>query len=121
MSNPLLRAITSPWVGLIAMVMVIVLGLTLIATSLTAARTEAALRARIAAMAAENRQTAAVWGAKLAACQAGGTPAGRANRVTAATLSDAARAQQLAQNAPAGFDVCARMESADQAVLETLK
>jgi hypothetical protein len=27
----------------------------------------------------------------------------------------------MAQNAPAGFDVCARMESADQAVLETLK
>jgi hypothetical protein len=41
--------------------------------------------------------------------------------VTAAALSNAARAQQLAQNAPAGFDVCARMESADQAVLETLK
>jgi hypothetical protein len=120
MSNPLMRVITSPWVGLIAMVMVIVLGLALTATSLTAARTEATLRGRIAAMAAENRQTAAVWGAKLAACEAA-APAVRGDRVTAATLSDAARAQQLAQNAPAGFDVCARMESADQAVLETLK
>ena len=121
MSNPVMRVFTSPWAGLVAMIMVIVLGLALIATSLTAARTETALRSRIAALTAENRQTAAVWGAKLAACQAGGIPAGRANRVTAAALSNTARAQQLAQNAPAGFDVCARMESADQAVLETLK
>jgi len=121
MSNPLMRVITSPWAGLVAMVMVIVLGLALIATSLTAARTETALRGRIAAMAAETRQTAAVWGAKLAACEAGSGAAVRGGRVTAATLSDAARAKQLAQNAPAGFDVCARMESADQAVLETLK
>jgi hypothetical protein len=29
-------------------------------------------------------------------------------------------AEQLAANPPAGFDVCARMESADQAVLRAL-
>ena len=119
MSNPLMRVITSPWAGLVAMVMVIVLGLALIATSLTAARTETALRGRIAAMAAENRQTAAVWGAKLAACEVGAVQNG--SRVTAAALSNEARAKELAKNAPAGFDVCARMESADRAVLETLK
>jgi len=120
MSNPFMRTLTSPWAGLIAMVAVILLGLALTFTSLTAARTEAVLRAKIAALVAENRQAGAVWSAKLAACEIAGAPGGR-GRVTAAALSDEARAQQLAQNAPAGFDVCARMESADQAVLETLK
>ena len=118
MSNPLMRVLTSPWAGFVAMLAVVVLGLALTFTSLTAARTEAALRAKIAALVTENRQVGAVWGAKLAACEVGGGSA--RGRVTAAALSDAARAQQLAQNAPAGFDVCARMESADQAVLKAL-
>jgi hypothetical protein len=30
-------------------------------------------------------------------------------------------AQRLVKEPPAGFDVCARMESADQAVLDSLK
>jgi hypothetical protein len=60
-----------------------------------------------------------VWGAKLAACEVGAVQNG--SRVTAAALSNEARAKELAKNAPAGFDVCARMESADRAVLETLK
>jgi len=120
MSNPFVRALTSPWAGFVAMIAVIVLGLALAYTSLTAARSEAALRAKIAALVAENRQTGAVLSAKLAACEVAGAT-GRGGRVTAAALSNEARAQQLAQNAPAGFDVCARMESADQAVLETLK
>lgn len=119
MNNALMRALANPWVGLVALVAVIVLGLALIATALTAARTEAALRASIAALTAENRRVGAVWGARLAACETGG--ARGPGRVTAAALSDSARAEQLARNAPAGFDVCARMESADQAVLETLK
>ena len=67
----------------------------------------------------ENRQIGAVWGAKLAACEVGVAQA--RERVTGVELTNEARAQALAKNAPAGFDVCARMESADQAVLETLK
>jgi hypothetical protein len=50
-----------------------------------------------------------------------GVAQGHGGRVTAADLTNEARAQALAKNAPAGFDVCARMESADRAVLETLK
>jgi hypothetical protein len=117
--NPLMRMLSSPWAGLAAVTGVIVLGLALIATSLTAAQTEAMLRGKIAALTAENRQAGAIWTAKLAACEAGGQVA--RGRVTEAALSDEARARALAQKAPAGFDVCARMESADQAVLETLK
>lgn len=119
MSNALLQALASRWLAIAAIFLVIVLGLALTATSLIAARTETGLRSRIAELTLENRRAGAVWGAKLAACEVGGAP-GR-GRVTAAALSDEARAKELAQNAPSGFDVCARMESADQAVLETLK
>jgi hypothetical protein len=119
MSNPLMQVLASRWLALGAILAVAALGLALVVTSLTAARTEAALRQRIADLVRENRQAGAVWGAKLAACEVGGAQ-GR-GRVTAATLSNEARAKALAQNAPTGFDVCARMESADQAVLETLK
>ena len=119
MSNPLMQALASRWLTLAALILVVVLGLALAATSVISARTEAALRNRIADLTLENRRSGAVWNAKLAACENG---AGHSRgRVTAATLSNEARAKEMARNAPAGFDVCARMESADQAVLETLK
>ena len=119
MSHPLMRALTSRWLVLACFAVIVALGAALTATVLTATRTEAALRARIAELGRENRQVAAVWGAKLAACEVGVVQSG--SRVTAAALSNEARAKELAQKAPAGFDVCARMESADRAVLETLK
>lgn len=120
MSHPLMRALTSRWLVLACFAVIIALGAALTATVLTATRTETALRARIAELGRENRQAVAVWGAKLAACEVGAVQGG-GSRVTAAALSNEARAKQLAQKAPAGFDVCARMESADRAVLETLK
>jgi hypothetical protein len=119
MSRPLTRALASRWLAFGAVLVVAALGVALIMTSLTAAKTEAGLRARIAELMRENRQIGAVWGAKLAACEVGAVQNG--SRVTAAALSNEARAKELAKNAPAGFDVCARMESADRAVLETLK
>ncbi|MDB5425333.1 MAG: hypothetical protein JWQ29_2749, partial [Phenylobacterium sp.] len=72
MNNSLLRALANPWAGLAALVAVIVLGLALIVTALTAARTETALRGRIAALTAECRRAGEVWGANLAACETGG-------------------------------------------------
>jgi hypothetical protein len=119
MSNPLMHVLASRWLALAATLAVAALGLALVITSVTAARTEAALRQRIADLVRENRQVGAVWGAKLAACETGGAQGH--GRVTAAALSNEDRAKKMAQHAPAGFDVCARMESADQAVLETLK
>ena len=119
MSNLLMQVLASRWLALAALLAMAALGLALVITSLTAARTEAALRQRIAELVHENRQAGAVWGARLAACETGQAQ-GR-DRVTGAALSNEARARRLAQNAPTGFDVCARMESADQAVLETLK
>jgi len=119
LSRPLSRALAVQWLALAAVLVMAALGVALIVTSVTAARTENALRARIAELVRENRKIGAVWGAKLAACEVG-VAQGR-GRVTAADLTNEARAQALARNAPAGFDVCARMESADRAVLETLK
>lgn len=115
----MMQAIVSRWVAFAAILALAALGLALVITTVTAARTEAALRQRIADLVRENRQSGAIWGAKLAACEIGAaqTP----QRVTAAALSNEERAKALARNAPAGFDVCARMESADRAVLETLK
>jgi hypothetical protein len=120
LSRPLSRALAVQWLALAAVLVMAALGVALIVTSITAARTEAALRARIAELVRENRKIGAVWGAKLAACEVG-VAQGHGGRVTAADLTNEARAQALAKNAPAGFDVCARMESADRAVLETLK
>ena len=42
-------------------------------------------------------------------------------RLINAALTPQQKAQQLAGREPQGFDVCARMESADRAVLETLR
>jgi hypothetical protein len=119
MSHPLMRVLASRWLTFACFAVIIALGAVLTTTVLTATRTETALRARIAALGSENRQAAAVWRAKLAACEVGAVQ--RGSRVTPAALSNEARAKELAQKAPAGFDVCARMESADRAVLETLK
>lgn len=114
-----MQPLTSRWLTLVAFIAVVALGLALTATSLSAARTEAALRHQITELVRQNRQAGAVWGARLATCETGGG-AGR-GRVTNAAISGAERARELARTSPAGFDVCARMESADQAVLETLK
>ncbi len=105
-------------VGLLALAGVIVLGAALIATATSAGRTEAALRARIAELTRVNARQAIYWQARLQACEAAG-PGQGGDGLAHASAED--RARRLAAAQPAGFDVCARMESADQAVLQTLK
>ena len=114
-----MQALTGRWLALAALIATVALGLALTATSLSAARTEAALRHQIAELVRQNRQAGALWGAKLASCETAGNAS--PGRVTNAALSPTERARELARKSPAGFDVCARMESADQAVMETLK
>ena len=96
-----------------------------------AEKTETFLRARIAALATHD---ASQLQAELVSCRATVRSYATAMSASAprvetaplttpvkATAGDRARmAADLARNAPAGFDVCARMESADQAVLRTL-
>ena len=119
--RPLIQAFTSPVAGPVGFALAIVMCALLVATSLTAAHNEAALRARVGELSAQNLRTGAVLHARLAACE-GATP-GSLPRETAGGPADSspqARAERLA-GSPAGFDVCARMESADRAVLETLR
>jgi hypothetical protein len=113
-----LKALTSRYTGPLASLLVIVLGLALMATSISAGRTEAGLRARIANLTEVNTRLGTYWQARLRSCEsaaAGGT----SEALSKGSPED--RARRLAARAPAGFDVCARMESADQAVLRTLK
>ena len=109
--------LTGRFVSLAALIAVIVLGTVLAVTSVSAARTEAQLRARIAELVRINGRQGAYWNAKLAACEAGPDRGGE--RV--ADASPEARARRLASRELAGFDGCARMENADRAVLETLR
>lgn len=92
----------------------------LIITHLSAARDEADLKAQISSLTIEKQRNGLALHARLAACEGGPADVAR-NRLKDANLSPAERAKRLAANEPVGFDVCARMESADRAVLESLK
>ncbi|MGZ5956652.1 MAG: hypothetical protein ACXWKT_20515 [Caulobacteraceae bacterium] len=112
------EAFTHPWAGPVGFALSLIMCGLLIATSLTAARTEAQLRARITELARQDARTGALLYAKLAACESA-LPPGPGGAAAPGTIQD--RAQRLASRGPEGFDVCARMESADRAVLENLR
>jgi hypothetical protein len=104
----------------------------LAATTLQARRKEDFLRGRIAALATHD---ASQLQAELVSCRATvrsyavamsastsrdeGEP-GRTTRIKATRQDPQSLAAELAGTRPVGFDVCARMESADQAVLKAL-
>jgi hypothetical protein len=103
--------------GLLALSVVLAIAL---AASLAGwSHERAELQGRIAALTQQGARTQAVWKAQLAACHAASGPP-QAVRATGAVQGDDAARRLLAQG-PEGIDVCARMESADQAVLSTLK
>lgn len=118
------RAAGPLWCG-VALVLAVTLGL----TSLQAHRKEAFLRGRIAALASHD---ASQLQAELVSCRAtvhsyaaamtASGPRGPAmpGQTTQVHATPGEVAEQLASTSPAGFDVCARMESADQAVLKAL-
>jgi len=120
MLRTVMQAFMSPVAGPVGFVLAIAMCGLLVATTMTAQQNEAMLRSKIASLTAENVRNGMVLHARLAACE--GAPADLARlRETNANTSPETRAQRLAGRGPAGFDVCARMESADRAVLETLK
>jgi hypothetical protein len=119
MLRTLIQAFTSPVSGPIGFALSLIMCAMLVATVVTAERNETAMQARIAALTAENQANGVALHARLAACEGGPADLARA-RATSASLSVDERAQKLTGE-PAGFDVCARMESADRAVLETLR
>ena len=119
MFRHLFQAFTHPVAGPVGFALAVAMCGLLVATSVTATRTETSLRARIAQLAAQDARTGAVLRAKLVACQAMPPAPDPADQITHANVQ--ARAQRLAGREPQGFDVCARMESADRAVLENLR
>jgi len=121
MTGSLRRALTSRTAGPVASVAALAMA-ALLAVSWSGWQAErAALRGRIAELTQQSDRSQALWRAQLSACHA----AAGAERLTQATYEppqeakDAAR--RLLTQQPEGIDVCARMESADQAVLSTLK
>jgi len=120
MLRTVIQAFTSPVAGRVGFVLSIAMCGMLVATAISANRAEQALLGRVAALTAENQRNGLALHARLAACE--GAPADLARkRLTDANMTPEQRAERLAANEPVGFDVCARMESADRAVLESLK
>lgn len=121
MTGSLRQALTSRAAGPIASVVALAMG-ALLAVSWSGWQAErTALKSRIAELTQQSDRSQALWRAQLSACHA----AAGAERLTQAAYEppqdakDAAR--RLLTEQPEGIDVCARMESADQAVLSTLK
>ncbi|HEV2530559.1 hypothetical protein [Phenylobacterium sp.] len=121
MPAPLSKALTSPAAGPAALSLAVVLGIALAVSTSQAARRQSQLKAQVAALAARNEQTSLYWRAQVSSCRAqAAAPAPTPGAITRVAASGDAVAAQLATRGPAGFDVCARMEAADQAVLASL-
>ena len=122
MLGSIVKVLTSRAAGPTASAVAVLLAVLLALTWTSAERGRAHLEEQVAVL-TRQAEGAAGWQAKLASCEA--TRAGMARGLHAASdssgLTAEERARLLAAEPPAGFDVCARMESADQAVLNTLK
>jgi hypothetical protein len=119
------RALTSRQAGPSASALAIVLAAALAVSTGQAAHRQSQLKIRLAALAAHNEQASLYWRAQLTSCRiaAATPPAAPQEAITrvAVPVSGDAVAARLANQGPAGFDVCARMEAADQAVLASLR
>lgn len=120
MFRTLLQAFISPVAGPVGFILAVVMCGLLVGTVYNAETREAQLKTEIARLQDQAQKNAIALHARLAACES--APADlEQRRADNAKLTPQERAQRLAANSPQGFDVCARMESADRAVLETLK
>lgn len=104
-------------VGLL--VLSIALAIVLIASLIAWKHERDGLEDRIAELTRQGERSQALWKAQLSACHAASGPRRAVQAGGSATGDEAAR--RLLAEGPEGIDVCARMESADQAVLSTLK
>lgn len=121
MFERLSRALTSRAAGPAASGAAVLLAAALAISWTAEARSRTHLEAQVDALKAQVRASGLYWKTELSQCRAEAAaaphpPGGRLTRVA----SDA-MAERLTTEGPAGFDVCARMEAADQAVLASLK
>jgi hypothetical protein len=122
---PVPHLLTHRSAGPIATVTALFLALALAASLAAAAQTRAELEGRIAELSRQPAGQGAYWRARADACESaarrlaaassGPAPAPRSDRAVSRA------AAELANRPPQGIDACARMESADAAVLRTLK
>jgi uncharacterized protein HemX len=115
------QALTSPVTGPIATSVALALAVALGVSSAGWETKQARYEARIAELSQNADRTQASLRTELAACHA----AGDARRLMEAKFAEAGKtpegAKQLLEQQPEGIDACARMESADRAVLSNLK
>lgn len=122
MFAPIIRAFTSPAAGPAASAVALALAVVL-AVSWTSGEAERAkLEAKLAQATQQQERAASLWRAQLAACHAAAADSRRLTETGYDPGGDPeAAARRLLSQGPEGIDVCARMESADEAVLATLK
>jgi hypothetical protein len=117
MLAPVLKALTSRTAGPVATGFAVALALLLALSWTSAAQTQARLESRIADLSRQAHVPAVT--------SVAGRPAGlelaRSDAQLPAAPVGAKDAERLLTVPPAGFDDCARMQSADEAVLSSLK
>ena len=114
------EAITSRAAGPVATALAAGLAVALAASWSGWEAKQAGLERRITELTVQAERSRALMKAQLAACHAAADP----QRVTRAAYGVAPAdgdARRLLEREPEGIDACARMESADQAVLSNLK
>lgn len=116
MLKALAAALTSRAAGPIASAVALALAVALAVTASGWEARRAGYEQRIAELTRQSERSQALIRAQLAACHAA---TGDPRRVTQTDYADGA--QGLLARQPQGIDACARMESADEAVLSNLK
>lgn len=115
------QALMSPVTGPIATACAVALAIALGISSAGWEAKRARYEARIIELSQAAERTQVSLKSEIAACHA----AGAARQLTEGTYAAAAKApdgaKRLLEQGPAGIDACARMESADRAVLSNLK
>lgn len=115
------QLLMSPVTGPVATAAAVALAVTLGVSSSAWRAEREAYEARIAELSRAAERAEAGLRTELAACRAAGG-ARREGEMEVATRGETPRgARQLLEQQPEGIDACARMESADRAVLSNLK
>ncbi|MCR5875064.1 hypothetical protein LRS10_13255 [Phenylobacterium sp. J426] len=122
MTETLRRALTHRIATLAAATAALVMGVLLAISWSSWTAERSALERRISELTQQADRSQSLWKAQLAACHAAADPDKRLTEAAYEAPADTrAAARRLLTERPEGIDVCARMESADQAVLSTLQ
>jgi len=113
--------LVNPATGMIAIAVALALAVALGVVSSARQADRARYETRIAELTRASERAEAGFRMELASCQAVGEARQAPATEVAARGSTSEGARRLLEQQPEGIDACARMESADQAVLSNLK